>query len=234
MFKKSITHSVMFTLVFFGLALSPAVQAEAQVLTAKAKAFVGKANQCGGTAGAKIIVSMWTNALGLPDDGTSPNTGPGSSNGAARQGINISKNGPTENCSAAEVDIVGDIPFTLDEIGFDVRNGTWCSGGAPRFNVVSVVGQVTTTYFFGCAHGDQTAAGQDGAWTQVRFNGAGGPYPGAEGFVFGSTPVNTIQIVMDEGTTLGGLPLGPGLSVIDNIKINNTLLTDKNTKAVVP
>ena len=62
-------------------------------------------------------------------------------------------------------------------------------------NVVTTSG---TRYFFGCIYGLHAPAPQDPLqWTRVRFVA---PTPGAEGFVFGSSEVQSISIVFDEGT----------------------------------
>jgi hypothetical protein len=140
----------------------------------------------------------------------------------------LQKNGPTTDCSAATATItVGGsavLSLTIDTLGFDFRNGTSCGAGAPRFNVYSG----STTYFFGCASGTKTAAPQDPAqWTRVTFNAAGAPYPGADTFVFGVTPVDGIDIIFDEGTDTALPPDaagGPGLVTLDNIRINNTFI----------
>ena len=107
----------------------------------------------------------------------------------------LSKNGPTPNCSAAGAEIVGWTEGdTLSQLGFDFRKGGHCGAGAPRINVTDTS---DTTYFFGCAHGTHSPAPQTPEWERVRFTGADG-FPAT--FVFGETPVKSIEIVFDEGT----------------------------------
>lgn len=203
------------------------VEASAQKYSAAAGTFVGTAAQCGGAAGAKLVSAAWVNGLGLLDIGFG---------GIAHQGLLLSKNGPTANCSSAGADITGWTPGgTLSALGFDYRLGGHCGAGAPRFNVTS--GE--NTYFFGCFSGTASAAPEDAAnWRRVVFDGAGGPYPGAEGFVFGVTTVDSIQIVFDEGTDTpspdGNAPAGVGLTTLDNIRISNTLITKKRGTPIVP
>jgi hypothetical protein len=225
------------------LAIGAAVAALVGVLSVNASAtgtysavawtFVGTANQCSPSpAGNKIVTSGWQNGLGLPDDGTANPAG-----GTPHQGLLLNKNGPTPNCSSAGASIVGwTSGNVLNAIGFDYRVGGHCGSGAPRLNVVDTSNNV---YFFGCASGTASPAPQDPTnWTRITFNAAGAPYPGAELFVFGATPVATIDIVFDEGTDTpspdGSEPAGVGLATLDNIRINNTLITKKAGNPILP
>ena len=192
-------------------------EASAQArLQAQPWTFVGTADQCGGPAGSRIVTSSWLAGMGLPDSGA-PH--PASRN--PHQGLLLSKNGPTPNCSAAGAAIVGWTEGdTLSGLGFDFRKGGHCGAGAPRINVTDTS---DTTYFFGCAHGTHSPAPQTPEWERVRFTGADG-FPAT--FVFGETPVKSIEIVFDEGTdTANNDTEGVGLAVLDNILINDTLIS---------
>ena len=57
----------------------------------------------------------------------------------------LAKTGPTNNNAAAGARINGLGTFTITELGWDVRNGTHCGAGAPRFNITTSDG---TTYLF--------------------------------------------------------------------------------------
>lgn len=217
------------------------VDASAQKYTAVAGTFVGTAAECAPSpAGARIVTSAWLRGMGLPDNGTFH---PAGSN--AHFGLLLSKNGPTPNCSAPFAEIDGWVAGgTLSALGFDYRLGGHCGAGAPRFNVVHSGDpedpeDPPATYFFGCFHGTPSPAPQDPAnWRRVVFNAAGGPYPGAETFEFGVTTVDFIDIVFDEGTDTpspdGEAPAGVGLATIDNIRINNTLITKKGGNPILP
>ena len=177
--------------------------------------FVGAPGDCGPVAGSNIVTSKWETGLGLPDDGSS-NTAP--ANTDPHMGLLLSKNGLTADCSSAGADITKVKGITLTEIGFDVRNGSHCSGGAPRFNVDASDG----SHFVGsCTNGTLTPAPQDPtAWTRARFD----PTNPAQFFppLAAGATIKSISIIFDEGTdTAGGMP---GLAVIDNIDINGVLV----------
>jgi len=223
------------------LALGAAVIALVGVLSVNASAvptysavawiFVGTAGVCApAPAGNKIVFSGWLNGMGLPDDGTA---NPGG--GTAHQGLVLNKNGPESNCSAAGATIMGWTTGTLSALGFDYRLGGHCGAGAPRFNVTDNTVPTPITYFFGCNGGTPSAAPQDPAnWTRITFDQTTAP----AGFVFNVTPIQSIDIVFDEGTDLpspdGNAPAGVGLATIDNIRINHTLITKKAGNPILP
>jgi len=93
---------------------------------------------------------------------------------------------------------------TLDELAFDIKNGSWCGAGSPRFNVTTVE---SGTHFYACYYGTKTDLGN--GWTRVTF----GPDTPFAGNAFGETIVR-IQIVVDEGNDLSGNGT-PGQSVLD-------------------
>src|SRR5437588_369063 len=180
--------------------------------------FVGKAGDCGPAPGSHIVTSAWLHGMGLPDNGGLNNA---SNAQDLRSGLLLSKNGLTSDCSAALAKITGVAGITLTELGFDIRTGTHCGAGAPRFNVVASDGSVT--HFFGCAAGTKSPAPQDPtAWTRVRLS----PADPTQAFpiIAPGAKVKSIEIVFDEGTDAGP---GAGLAVIDNIDINGTLVVGK-------
>jgi len=52
------------------------------------------------------------------------------------EGLLLAKTGPTNNNASAGATINGVRGDVLTEVGFDIRNGTHCGAGAPRFNIV--------------------------------------------------------------------------------------------------
>jgi hypothetical protein len=202
---------------------------DGKTLQAQPWVFVGTAADCNPfPAGHDIVTSAWLGGMGLPDDGVTANPGPVGSRRNAHLGLLLNKNGPTSDCSASGATIKGfKRGGTISELGFDYRVGGHCGAGAPRFNITTTAGD---TYFAGCADGTSVPAPQDPAeWMRVRFaNAQIFPASGTSpAFLLGTTPVRSIDIVYDEGTDTPSTsdPTGVGLAVIDNIDINNTLIT---------
>src|SRR5438477_11029119 len=108
--------------------------------------FVGAAGDCGfGTpAGSPIVTAAWQAHIGVPDvDKT-------------RQGLFLQKNGFTTDCSSAGASVAGVAGITLIEVGFDIRNDSQCSGGSPRFNVVTIDSMGNPTGHFVGGFGNST------------------------------------------------------------------------------
>jgi hypothetical protein len=182
--------------------------------------FVGSAKDCGGTAGSAIVTSAWLPGSGLPDDGKTLNP----DSGDPHLGLLLSKNGPTANCSSAGATITASEGLAVTELGFDYRNGTHCGAGSPRFNLTT--SDNVAHFVGGCANGTKTPSPQDpGEWTRVRFtNIASQIFP----VLTTGTTIKSLSIIVDEGTDTTSVddPLGVGLSVVDNIDINGTLITN--------
>ena len=184
--------------------------------------FVGSASECAPSpAGSRIVTSTWLNGMGLPDNGTA---NPDAND--PHDGLLLSKNGPTPNCSAAGARITGVAGMQVTQLGFDYRNGTHCGAGAPRFNLVT--SDKVFHFVGGCANGTKTPAPQDTAhWTRVRFD----PSNPAQAFppVAPGAKIKTLSIIYDEGTDTPTTedPRGVGLSVIDNIDVNGQLITHR-------
>lgn len=215
----------------------PALRAEPWV-------FVGQPEHGCDPAGANIVTSAWLCGMGLPDNGEdnfnllAPNDLPAKQD--PRLGLLLSKNGHTTVCASAGATILGveNLPPTgmFTEIGFDNRNGTHCSGGATRFNVVVCdptcqmgLGPETSHFVGSCSNDivtGPTPAPQDPLeWTRVRFT-LSNPLE-----TFPLIPVGSrilgIDLLFDEGTDTVGVvedPRGVGLAVVDNIFIVDTFI----------
>jgi len=216
-------------------------------------AFVGKAGDCGELApgvrypaGSNIVTAAWLGGAGLPDNG-GQNSNPANpaDNPSKRDphlGLLLSKNGPTADCSAAGAEIKGVKGMVVTagfELGFDYRNGGHCGAGAPRFNVSYTLpgGSDDFSFVGGCANDSTpTAAPQDPLqWSRVRFQ-TSSP---AESFppIPAGSRIQSITLILDEGTDTptaarpsgdAGNPAGIGLSVVDNIFINGSLIRSGN------
>ena len=140
-----------------------------------------------------IIASAWVAGIGLPDAGNS------------NHGLYLAKDGPTPTNAAAVVVIDGVQGIKLTELGYDVKDGGHCSGGAPRFNVSASDG----FHFVGaCTNGTLSGSPAPG-WTTFRFSDAQAFPP-----IDPNATINSIAIVFDE----------EGSVVIDNIDVNGTLM----------
>jgi hypothetical protein len=193
--------------------------------------FVGGAGACGSgyPAGAKIVTSKWLIGLGLPDNGgpaqntSDPRDPPSKINN--RQGLLLSKNGPSPVCASAGATIQGVDGMKVEtdtDLGFDYRNGGHCSGGGPRFNLTyRAPGASTNSFAFigGCGNdpAPQPAPQDPTEWTRVRFNlvAAGIPL---------DSRIRQLELILDEGTDTptpgSGNVGGIGLAVVDNIAID--------------
>jgi hypothetical protein len=227
--EKSKMRKTMFAIVvtvLTVLALSSTTRAkdDDRKLSAVPDTFVGGVGDCGPgyPAGSKIGTSAWLGGMGLPDDGSSPDT----PSNDPHKGLLLSKNGPTTDCSAAGAVIKGAegiLVTTTFALGFDYRNGGHCGAGAPRFNIMTD----DSVFHFGggCANGTHSAATQDPAqWTRVRIAGsdAGQMFPP----LTPGTHITSLEIIFDEGTdTANNDTEGIGLAVIDNIFINDDYIT---------
>src|SRR5438128_8396562 len=198
--------------------------------------LVGRAGDCGTAypAGSRIVTSAWLGGMGLPDNGgqnvgTDPKDNPNKLD--PHVGLLLSKNGTTADCSAAEAEITGVEGITVNgefHLGFDYRNGGHCGAGAPRFDVSyrQPDGTDGSSFVGGCSNDHQpTAAPQDPAQrTRVRFE-TSDPTESFPTIPTGST-IKRITLIFDEGTdTANNDTEGVGLAVVDNIDINNRLIT---------
>jgi hypothetical protein len=155
----------------------------------------------------------------LPDDGGANDTSPANRNDR-RNGLLMAKTATTPTCVSAGARIQNFGTIVVDAnttLGYDVRPGSRCAGGAPRFNVNTDMG----FFFIGACQADPspTPAPQDSTWTRYRFNLVAGGVPS------GAT-VESISIVFDEGTDSG-----EGIAVIDNIQVGDQLITNR-TKTI--
>jgi len=167
-------------------------------ITVKPWTFVGTVANCG-SAGANTVAASWQTKQGLPDAGNSDHA------------LYLQKFGPTANCAAAGASIDGVAGITLTEIGYDIKAGSHCGAGAPRFNVVT---SDNVTHFIGCnSPAPSSSTPVAPGWTRNRYDPAAAFPPIAPG-----STVKSIDIVFDEGQDQG-----TGYAYLDNIDINGTL-----------
>src|SRR5437588_8519277 len=137
------------------------------------------------------------------------------------EGLLLVKTGPTPNNAAAGADLKGVKGITLTELGYDIRAGTHCGAGAPRFNVVTSGGIL---HFLGCASPPPIVPALppsvlSPSWQRLRW----GPAELLLAFppITPTDVVTSISIVFDEGQDT---PFASGLALLDNIDVNGTLV----------
>jgi hypothetical protein len=142
------------------------------------------------------------------------------------EGLLFVKTGELYNDAAGTAVIRGVRGIVLGEIGYDIRSGSHCGAGAPRFNITTTTGKF---YFLGCTSPapDSTPFSSTG-WRRLRW---GNGTPGSvSGYLNGSTleaitdPIRTISMIFDEAQDALSGGNSSGLAVLDNIDINGTLV----------
>jgi hypothetical protein len=166
----------------------------------------------------------WKSKQGLPD-----------SKGNARHALYLQKFTETFDFAAAYavVDNIQGLPAAeLTELSWEHRDDGWCGAGAPRWNIV-VQGQSGDVYtlFLGCAAATHEPGSEPG-WVKDSYTGSAILTVGAANS--GNTAnladiqagtIVALYILFDEGTTLNGLPYGPGFVYLDNITVNAKVFT---------
>jgi hypothetical protein len=147
-------------------------------------------------------------------------TGDPKENPGRNEGLLLVKTGPTGNFASAGAELKGVKGITLTELGYDIRSGSHCGAGAPRFNVVTSDG---VNHFVGCSSpaGAPTAVGM--GWTRLRWDAAllATAFPPISPL---NNEVQSITIIFDEGQDAMGGPDMFGLAVLDNIDVNGTMV----------
>ncbi len=144
-----------------------------------------------------IIVSQWVTKAGLADAGK------------ADHALSLQKNGSLTINAAAGASVTGMEGQALLSLGFDVKVGSYCGAGAPRFNVTASDG---FHFMGGCANatpsGAPTLDARGAAWQRYSID----PFNPGQSFPVltpGATVVSS-DIVFDE----------EGQGLVDNVSVN--------------
>ncbi len=155
-----------------------------------------------------------------PSSFTDPACPTGDSKDHSNEGLILVKTGETLNNAAAGADIHGVKGITLTEVGYDIRIGSHCGAGAPRFNITTKTGKF---YFLGCTSPAPTTTSSGLGWTRLRWGT--GTAGSVSAFRDGVTleaitdPIKSMEIIFDEAQDTEPI----GLAVLDNIDINGLL-----------
>jgi hypothetical protein len=175
-----------------------------------------------------LVAARWIDGIGCPTgqkvsfDGknvvpfTDAACPSGDSGDRENAGLLLVKTGPQANFAAAGADLKTVRGLTLTELGYDIRTGSHCGGGAPRFNVLTEDG---VTHFVGCNSGTVTTS--SAGWRRLRFD----PKNPAQAFPPITSAVRSISIIFDEGQDSPGE--GSGSAIIDNIDVNGKLVGER-------
>jgi len=188
-----------------------------------------------------LVRARWLRGTGCPtgatvNDGTTSSTftdpacaplvggGDPKDSPGKNEGLLLVKTGPTPNVASAGADLKGVKGIILTELGYDIRTGSHCGNGAPRFNVRTADG---TLHFVGCNSPPALVAGVSPGWKRLRWTAAELLF--ATPSIAPGSVVQSIAILFDEGqdTPSAGPPgveTGSGLAVLDNIDVNGTLV----------
>ena len=164
------------------------------------------------------VAAAWVKGLGEAD-----------ASGPNNFAVLVSKSIETAANASSGVVITGAVGIVLNEptsvLGFDIRDGSHCGAGAPRFNVVTMDGVL---HFLGCQAAASTVTAVDGepaiepGWTRKKLTPSdlNQAFPAIPTSAISSTnTVSSIAIVFDEGTDQG-----VGFAILDNININGVFL----------
>ena len=162
------------------------------------------------------VAAAWVKGLGETD-----------ASGPNNFGVLVSKSTETAANASSGVVITGAEGIVLSDpsvLGFDIRDGSHCGAGAPRFNVVTMDGVL---HFLGCQAATTVTTSDGGpavepGWTRKKLTPSdlNQAYPAIPtGGISASNTVSSIAIVFDEGTDQG-----VGFAILDNININGVFL----------
>jgi hypothetical protein len=182
-----------------------------------------------------LVSAHWLEGTGCPTNATTNNgtsSSPltdaacpsGDSKDKENEGLLLVKTGPTTNDAAAGASLKDVKGIAITELGYDIRTGSHCGNGAPRFNVVTSDGN---NHFVGCnSPVPMLVVSTSTGWKRLRWTAAqlALAFPP---ILPPNNVVKSIDIIFDEGTDATGGTNGPdssGLAVLDNIDVNGTLV----------
>ena len=176
-----------------------------------------------------LVAARWIHGIGCPTDQkvtsmstrfTDPACPTGDKGDRDNSGLLLVKTGPTANVAAAGADLKSVRGIKLTELGYDIRTGSHCGGGAPRFNVVT---EDNVTHFVGCSSGTVTASSP--GWKRLRWTDFSAIGNKAFPPIAPTSTVRSISIIFDEGQDTA--PDFSGSAIIDNVDVNGKLVGER-------
>ncbi|HVA88164.1 MAG TPA: hypothetical protein VNF73_17810 [Candidatus Saccharimonadales bacterium] len=177
-----------------------------------------------------LVQAAWISGIGCPTNATyldyyhndaktsytDPACTTGDSKDKSNEGLLLAKTGPTANDAEPYAELKDLKNATITEVGYDIRkqnsstdpSGSTCSVEAPMFQIVSSSG----VSYIGCNSPAPTSQVVGNGWLRLRWTTS-------------LTNVSAIYIVSQDGQdSLSADTSHFGLSVIDNIDLNGTLV----------
>jgi hypothetical protein len=148
------------------------------------------------------VSAQWMDGAGVPVNDASDRN---------NQGLVLTNNASAKSKARAGVILHNVAGLTLNALGYDVRDGSLCNAGGPRFIVVTSDDVVHTVG--GCPSAN-AQAGPASAWKRFRFV----PAQLTPAIAPGAT-VKSIALTLDVGPDAGAC-----LVVLDNIDVNGTII----------
>jgi len=161
----------------------------------------------------KCVVASWKNRTGEID-----------SNCRTSFGLTLAKNCPTSTNASAGTVLNGATGETVQcgpTFGYDIKDGSTCEAGSPRFNVSYTTGGTSGFSFLGgCANATKVSLGN--GWTRVTIDpcNPGQAFPPIPA---GSTITSVVLIVDDMGTY-----------TLDNIQLNGAYADKPGSAGALP
>lgn len=179
----------------------------------------------GGTFNASRTFEFDPDHTGCPSAQWSKGMGETDSNCRTNFGLSLAKNcALSVNASAGAVlnGIDGTPVQCGPTLGYDIKDGSPCGAGAPRFNVSYTTPDGTSGFSFagGCANATKTPLGN--GWTRVTID------PCNPGQTFPPIPAgstyNAVVLIVDE----------PGAYALDNIQVNGAYADKPGNAGALP
>jgi hypothetical protein len=205
--KKSLFLIAFATVFAFGTAIAALAQ---NPNFSASRTFEFDPDRTGGA------VAYWKNGIGETD-----------ANCSTKFGLQLEKNTPIEavvSAGAVLNGLKGVVVQTGDTLGYDIKNGSPCEAGSPRFNVSYTLPDGSTGFSFvgGCANGTRVTSPQNANWQRVTFN-LQNPAQAFPVVPAGATLQSVVLIVDD-----------PGKYTLDNIEFRGFYADKPGSSGLAP
>jgi hypothetical protein len=157
----------------------------------------------------ELSCGYWKNGIGESDRG-----------GKTSFGLQLEKNCPTATVASAGAVLNGISGMEVTTLGYDLKDGSTCEAGSPRFNVTQADG--TFHFVGGCANGLEDAVPLSNGWTRYTFqaNDPTDAFP----ILTPDVPVTDVTLIVDD----------QGTYTLDNIQVNGRYADSPGSSGALP